>query len=130
FFFSSRRRHTRFSRDWSSDVCSSDLPDRHGDHARVPGLQFRVERFRLMCHDEYLLYSAGEAGDQGLVSWSPALRFCGSALHHGLVNVAVIHLDSDAFAAELTCDFLGHGDGAVTAAPAGNVNAGEHGLDL
>src|SRR5690606_40266085 len=27
FFFSSRRRHTRFSRDWSSDVCSSDLPE-------------------------------------------------------------------------------------------------------
>src|SRR5690606_41051058 len=26
-FFSSRRRHTRFSRDWSSDVCSSDLRD-------------------------------------------------------------------------------------------------------
>src|SRR5690606_39899960 len=25
FCFSSRRRHTRFSRDWSSDVCSSDL---------------------------------------------------------------------------------------------------------
>src|SRR5690606_9767892 len=25
FFFSSRRRHTRFSRDWSSDVCSSEL---------------------------------------------------------------------------------------------------------
>src|SRR2546422_7834744 len=28
FFFSSRRRHTRCSRDWSSDVCSSDLPPR------------------------------------------------------------------------------------------------------
>src|SRR5690606_40593111 len=26
--FSSRRRHTRFSRDWSSDVCSSDLQGR------------------------------------------------------------------------------------------------------
>src|SRR5436305_958133 len=26
FFFSSRRRHTRCGRDWSSDVCSSDLP--------------------------------------------------------------------------------------------------------
>src|SRR5205809_6127896 len=26
FFFSSRRRHTRCRRDWSSDVCSSDLP--------------------------------------------------------------------------------------------------------
>src|SRR5690606_39500946 len=40
FFFSSRRRHTRFSRDWSSDVCSSDLstpfeygtPDNHVFH--------------------------------------------------------------------------------------------------
>src|SRR5690606_41149362 len=28
FFFSSRRRHTRFLRDWSSDVCSSDLRPR------------------------------------------------------------------------------------------------------
>src|SRR5690606_40201157 len=39
FFFSSRRRHTRFSRDWSSDVCSSDLRQfrRHpaGRHAVV-----------------------------------------------------------------------------------------------
>src|SRR6267378_2626245 len=31
FFFSSRRRHTRSLRDWSSDVCSSDL------RARMPG---------------------------------------------------------------------------------------------
>src|SRR3712207_7535889 len=31
FFFSSRRRHTRYWRDWSSDVCSSDLSVRlHG----------------------------------------------------------------------------------------------------
>src|SRR5690554_7043011 len=29
FFFSSRRRHTRCGRDWSSDVCSSDLADAH-----------------------------------------------------------------------------------------------------
>src|SRR6266511_4911730 len=29
FFFSSRRRHTTCSRDWSSDVCSSDLSDRN-----------------------------------------------------------------------------------------------------
>src|SRR5687768_5274158 len=35
FFFSSRRRHTRCSRDWSSDVCSSDLTsalDRRVEH--------------------------------------------------------------------------------------------------
>src|SRR3712207_1181151 len=30
FFFSSRRRHTRYWRDWSSDVCSSDLLDTIG----------------------------------------------------------------------------------------------------
>src|SRR5215217_8719312 len=30
FFFSSRRRHTRYWRDWSSDVCSSDLRARVG----------------------------------------------------------------------------------------------------
>src|SRR5690606_39928968 len=35
FFFSSRRRHTSFSRDWSSDVCSSDLP-RAGAAVRCP----------------------------------------------------------------------------------------------
>ena len=29
FFFSSRRRHTRYWRDWSSDVCSSDLSTQH-----------------------------------------------------------------------------------------------------
>src|SRR5215217_8555169 len=39
FFFSSRRRHTRYWRDWSSDVCSSDLrpyPARGGP-AQRPG---------------------------------------------------------------------------------------------
>src|SRR6266567_5200329 len=30
FFFSSRRRHTRFDCDWSSDVCSSDLTAESG----------------------------------------------------------------------------------------------------
>src|SRR5713226_4784452 len=30
FFFSSRRRHTRWTGDWSSDVCSSDLVERSG----------------------------------------------------------------------------------------------------
>src|SRR5690606_39726679 len=34
--FSSRRRHTRFSRDWSSDVCSSDLAVEQREPAREP----------------------------------------------------------------------------------------------
>src|SRR5690625_216898 len=33
FFFSSRRRHTRWPRDWSSDVCSSDLPGVGPEHS-------------------------------------------------------------------------------------------------
>src|SRR5690606_39367710 len=44
FFFSSRRRHTRFSRDWSSDVCSSDLsPPRRSPRAirHAPGARRR-----------------------------------------------------------------------------------------
>src|SRR5690606_8105905 len=36
FFFSSRRRHTRFSRDWSSDVCSSDLTDLAAEAIDLP----------------------------------------------------------------------------------------------
>src|SRR2546427_9095640 len=40
FFFSSRRRHTRFDCDWSSDVCSSDLV------ARTRALLRRVQRLQ------------------------------------------------------------------------------------
>src|SRR5690606_41100659 len=35
FFFSSRRRHTRFSRDLSSDVCSSDLTTRRASRRQA-----------------------------------------------------------------------------------------------
>src|SRR5439155_13158373 len=44
-FFTSRRRHTRWPRDWSSDVCSSDLLDLSNDEALLnedlfaPGLR-------------------------------------------------------------------------------------------
>src|SRR5215813_14157843 len=41
FFFSSRRRHTRCGRDWSSDVCSSDL------HPRELTPEFRAACLRL-----------------------------------------------------------------------------------
>src|SRR5690606_40208398 len=40
FFFSSRRRHTRCSRDWSSDVCSSDL----WRPGRAPAMRPYVDR--------------------------------------------------------------------------------------
>src|SRR5207249_6844837 len=43
FFFSSRRRHTRSKRDWSSDVCSSDLSSQRGP-SRVRGFFRRLWR--------------------------------------------------------------------------------------
>src|SRR2546422_6747869 len=49
FFFSSRRRHTRCSRDWSSDVCSSDLlrPFSHlpGASCVIPWSSYKVQAF-------------------------------------------------------------------------------------
>src|SRR5215203_2160530 len=51
FFFSSRRRHTRYWRDWSSDVCSSDLALR-----RLPAAGHVVEE---------LLAVLGRGEDEG-----------------------------------------------------------------
>src|SRR5690625_7894258 len=66
FFFSSRRRHTRWPRDWSSDVCSSDLASRprrtqgqlrldigrQSDRDRIDFLQERVDEIgRASCRE-------------------------------------------------------------------------------
>src|SRR5206468_6099100 len=61
FFFSSRRRHTRSDRDWSSDVCSSDL---HRD-------QFRPESIQniLVNRSTMWAFLSGESFDR-LVAWA------------------------------------------------------------
>src|SRR5690348_397938 len=48
FFFSSRRRHTRWTGDWSSDVCSSDLTEGHwlAGHFSGDGERFGEKRHR------------------------------------------------------------------------------------
>src|SRR5437660_8544001 len=51
FFFSSRRRHTRWPRDWSSDVCSSDLAQPAGSAFATAGNQEMV-----------ILFAAGNDG--------------------------------------------------------------------
>src|SRR5437868_15300830 len=62
FFFSSRRRHTRSKRDWSSDVCSSDLPaDVAADRA---GLALALDRREDRDHDLQVVRLA-EAGAEG-----------------------------------------------------------------
>src|SRR5207247_8283870 len=50
FFFSSRRRHTRSTRDWSSDVCSSDLAAQHHsdvDQQRPSHAHHNQRRYRV-----------------------------------------------------------------------------------
>src|SRR2546426_8410908 len=57
FFFSSRRRHTRLQGDWSSDVCSSDLPARELVEAtrlaRLLGVRHLVVRTEELRNPEY-----------------------------------------------------------------------------
>src|SRR5690606_40489044 len=52
-FFSSRRRHTRFSRDWSSDVCSSDL----GDYQNMVAVDGVVGSGSWLAQDTYQIVS-------------------------------------------------------------------------
>src|SRR5690606_8855082 len=54
-FFSSRRRHTRFSRDWSSDVCSSDLGNATASALLAMGFLWVFEMFTGITTDQTLL---------------------------------------------------------------------------
>src|SRR3712207_8321598 len=72
-FFSSRRRHTRYWRDWSSDVCSSDLD--------VPvGL-------RVVHLGDDLVDPRGREGGVGLGSVLPSLLNALGVWTHGVVLV-------------------------------------------
>src|SRR2546429_4023088 len=71
FFFSSRRRHTRCSRDWSSDVCSSDLqqlPEEYLDLLREPYLKKDGRQAALLG----IPLGSEEAGyTNSVVGWQP-----------------------------------------------------------
>src|SRR5207249_6777586 len=62
FFFSSRRRHTRSKRDWSSDVCSSDLTTATPEEfsALASGYRGEIERMQ----KEVLEYLTRHAGSR------------------------------------------------------------------
>src|SRR5205814_6235852 len=49
FFFSSRRRHTRCLSDWSSDVCSSDLPSGFDVHRHRADTASGISRPPMKC---------------------------------------------------------------------------------
>src|SRR6266498_3488420 len=120
FFFSSRRRHTRCGRDWSSDVCSSDLGDRvaigaltrHHDVANSEVLQE-------LC--PIVSYAAGEIGD-------PQVR------HVGTIGGSVAHADpaSDMPSVLLALDaeMVVRGPGGVRSVGAGDFFKGLFEPDL
>src|SRR6266487_6087082 len=54
FFFSSRRRHTRWTGDWSSDVCSSDLQPREEPSRKEAGARAPSASWPLLPTDELL----------------------------------------------------------------------------
>src|SRR5687768_18344031 len=64
FFFSSRRRHTRCSRDWSSDVCSSDLNQRLTKIVRMPGVAPQAS----VQHASSILSPGLEHGELGIAN--------------------------------------------------------------
>src|SRR5207247_6988530 len=68
FFLSSRRRHTRSTRDWSSDVCSSDLSRWTGSSrksARSPTVQAAAVRDLADFRDDPVHRLEGAPGDPG-----------------------------------------------------------------
>src|SRR5437879_8105371 len=81
FFFSSRRRHTRYIGDWSSDVCSSDLAhyavrveprivDAHFDQAPQPALRHQRSEERRVgkeCRSRWSRYH--EKKEKTSVEW-------------------------------------------------------------
>src|SRR5690348_18488663 len=93
FFFSSRRRHTRWTGDWSSDVCSSDLggaeyvePMRSGRRSVVTGgagfvgshlCETLLERGdEVVCLDNFLTGSPSNRSEERRVGKECRSRWC------------------------------------------------------
>src|SRR5476651_2864244 len=69
FFFSSRRRHTRYWRDWSSDVCSSDLKvEEDGIRCCYHGWKFDTEGH---CLEQPCEPDGGQFRDKVRQPWYP-----------------------------------------------------------
>src|SRR5215510_11818633 len=90
FFFSSRRRHTRWPRDWSSDVCSSDLDHAGQDLERIAPaiIELRVRVGGMVeqdpCQIERLHLAAWQTRIGNIEQWLPVKR---PALPRGSVRI-------------------------------------------
>src|SRR6266496_4921666 len=94
FFFSSRRRHTRSLRDWSSDVCSSDLRDRRTADAER-GWQVDL------------------TGQVALVTGAASGIRRASARAFAAAGAAVVTVDVDADRLAETCELIGSAGGTA-----------------
>src|SRR2546430_2666448 len=87
FFFSSRRRHTRFDCDWSSDVCSSDLD--LGTNVRIGS---RTGEVPFDWDDDTTWAPALDGVDSAYVCYYPDVSFPGAAGRvAGFARTAVAH---------------------------------------
>src|SRR6266487_3788902 len=96
FFFSSRRRHTRWTGDWSSDVCSSDLFIDHATRLVVQGITGRDGSFhakQMIAYGTAVVagVTPGKGGQQfeGAV---PVFNTVAEAVHETQANTAVIYV--------------------------------------
>src|SRR3712207_3490299 len=72
FFFSSRRRHTRYWRDWSSDVCSSDLIARLPEHKQPTSITYGPDGALYIAVLSGEIYRLDDTGV--LTQWAGPLR--------------------------------------------------------
>src|SRR6266513_5629465 len=75
FFFSSRRRHTRSKRDWSSDVCSSDL----GEYLFIAGMLAPGADFDAQCGGVFA--QIAEALKSAGAGWANVVQFTTYLVH-------------------------------------------------
>src|SRR5699024_11723606 len=104
-FFSSRRRHTRSKRDWSSDVCSSDLEPVQGEAGVIVPPKDYLPKIREICDRNRVLLIADEV--QSGLGRTGTIRACehtgvvpdaylfGKALGGGILPVSAMVADED-----------------------------------
>src|SRR5699024_12526841 len=93
FFFSSRRRHTRSKRDWSSDVCSSDLQSVDDEYpAFRANILNVIRKLTISCHQDFFFWGDGQQA-----------RFF---FNHVNILVFIHYLKSSNFCIVLCCSFF------------------------